>query len=1014
MLRNRFTSFIALILAMAWIFAGTAEAQLRPSATVLLPYFEVDLGGADKTTLFAVGNVLAQPVDVNIEVRTNWGIGVLTVPLKLEPHEVRSFNLRDWIVAGKLPNRTLKLFEKNHLKATLSGQASAQDKLFYASAVAPNLAVGSVVIKVLGPTPQAALWGDFLLLDPANDISLGDDLVNIEKSLSCPGSWLCERHALRYLSGTELDAGTQVVIWTDRSGQPSKSPYPESQKVAVDGIAYSEIGEVTDEVHLRLLPLQVVSVESLKLAEPFGWMDLKSEQPTFIGLHFDSPRRDGAALQAYCIKEPPPPSGNGPKIHIEKRTNDQDADAAPGPTIAVGAPVRWDYVVTNTGSVHLTNVSVADDQGVNVTCPKTELAPGESMTCTGHGTAQACQYVNIGRATGRPPAGPEVFDEDASHYYGGQSPKIDIEMAVNGQDADTPRGLIVPPDAALSWTYVVTNSGDVNLADIKVTDDSGLSPGCPKTSLRPGESMTCTANSSATSGDHASLGSVTAKSPCNDTVKDSDPTHYGTEQVLPEVPTIAIKKYTNGQDADSAPGPSILVGAPVQWTYEVTNTWTKVLNSVKITDDRGVAVSCPKTTLQPSEKMTCTGNGTAVAGQYKNIGTAEGTSEKGNKATASDPSHYNGSTPPPGKIYLKKYTNGEDADSAPGPSINVGDPVQWTYVVVNNGQAVLNNVKVTDDRGVAVSCPKTALQPGEQMTCTGSGKATSGQYKNVGTAVGTPPSGPSVSDDDPSHYYGKYPPPAKIKIQKYTNGEDADSAPGPSINVGDPVQWTYVVSNEGGVTLSNVKVTDDRGVSVSCPKTSLQVGEQMTCTGSGKATSGQYKNVGTAVGTPPSGSNVSDDDPSHYYGKTVYPAKINIKKYTNGHDADSAPGPFIKEGDAVKWTYVVSNTGGQTLSNVKVTDDRGVSVSCPKSTLQPNEAMTCTGNGKAIKGQYKNIGTAVGTPSSGSNVSDSDPSHYYGKTSDCKTGGGDHDDDDDDHDDDDDGGGCDNDDDDDH
>jgi hypothetical protein len=188
----------------------------------------------------------------------------------------------------------------------------------------------------------------------------------------------------------------------------------------------------------------------------------------------------------------------------------------------------------------------------------------------------------------------------------------------------------------------------------------------------------------------------------------------------------------------------------------------------------------------------------------------------------------------------------------------------------------------------------------------------------------------------------------------------------------------------------------------------------MTCTGSGKATSGQYKNVGTAVGTPPSGSNVSDDDPSHYYGKTVYPAKINIKKYTNGHDADSAPGPFIKEGDAVKWTYVVSNTGGQTLSNVKVTDDRGVSVSCPKSTLQPNEAMTCTGNGKAIKGQYKNIGTAVGTPSSGSNVSDSDPSHYYGKTSDCKTGGGDHDDDDDDHDDDDDGGGCDNDDDDDH
>jgi hypothetical protein len=72
----------------------------------------------------------------------------------------------------------------------------------------------------------------------------------------------------------------------------------------------------------------------------------------------------------------------------------------------------------------------------------------------------------------------------------------------------------------------------------------------------------------------------------------------------------------------------------------------------------------------------------------------------------------------------------------------------------------LTNVKVTDDKGVAVSCPKTTLQPGESMTCTGSGTATAGQYKNVGTATGKGSCGDTVSDSDASYYYGQTPPPA--------------------------------------------------------------------------------------------------------------------------------------------------------------------------------------------------------------------------------------------------------------
>jgi hypothetical protein len=63
---------------------------------------------------------------------------------------------------------------------------------------------------------------------------------------------------------------------------------------------------------------------------------------------------------------------------------------------------------------------------------------------------------------------------------------------------------------------------------------------------------------------------------------------------------------------------------------------------------------------------------------------------------------------------------------------------------------------VSDDRGVSVSCPSTALAVGATMTCTGSGFAALGQYRNVGT-VNAGSTGGSVSDSDASHYLGVSP-----------------------------------------------------------------------------------------------------------------------------------------------------------------------------------------------------------------------------------------------------------------
>lgn len=107
----------------------------------------------------------------------------------------------------------------------------------------------------------------------------------------------------------------------------------------------------------------------------------------------------------------------GPEVQVVKSTNGQDANDAPGPTITVGSAVTWTYVVTNSGTLPLTNVSVVDDRNVTVTCPATTLAVGQSMTCTGTGVAIAGQYRNVGTVRANSSAG-QVTDTDASHYFG--------------------------------------------------------------------------------------------------------------------------------------------------------------------------------------------------------------------------------------------------------------------------------------------------------------------------------------------------------------------------------------------------------------------------------------------------------------------------------------------------------------------------------------------------------------------------------------------------------------------
>ena len=280
----------------------------------------------------------------------------------------------------------------------------------------------------------------------------------------------------------------------------------------------------------------------------------------------------------------------------------------------------------------------------------------------------------------------------------------------------------------------------------------------------------------------------------------------------------------------------------------------------------------------------------------------------------------------PTGIDIEKATNDEDADLAPGPSIPVGDPVNWTYVVTNTGEAKLIDIVVVDDQGVLVMCPETMLVSLDSMICTANGIAAAGPYENMGTATGQPvddgdtPLGGPIDDTDPSHYTGVA---TTIDIEKATNGVDADAPPGPSIPVGDPVDWTYVVTNTGDAKLIDIVVTDDQGVLVICPETMLVPADSMICTAAGIAAAGQYANVGETVGQPvddgdsPIGDPVMDTDPSHYFGTEVCDPKKGKKGKKNKNKYRP---PHGGSGGYVKWQqhwYPVKFKSGKWFVKIK-------------------------------------------------------------------------------------------------
>jgi hypothetical protein len=72
-----------------------------PAATLLLPYFEVDLSATPQaTTIFSVTNVSATPQIANVTIWTDWAFPVISFPIFLTGYDVQPINLYDVIARG--------------------------------------------------------------------------------------------------------------------------------------------------------------------------------------------------------------------------------------------------------------------------------------------------------------------------------------------------------------------------------------------------------------------------------------------------------------------------------------------------------------------------------------------------------------------------------------------------------------------------------------------------------------------------------------------------------------------------------------------------------------------------------------------------------------------------------------------------------------------------------------------------------------------------------------------------
>jgi uncharacterized repeat protein (TIGR01451 family) len=561
----------------------------------------------------------------------------------------------------------------------------------------------------------------------------------------------------------------------------------------------------------------------------------------------------------------------------------------------------------------------------------------------------------------------------------------------------------------LNYTLTVTNTGNVELTGVVVTDPltgqdiSGVT-------LAAGESRTYNTSYTLTQDDIDDWGGGdgdidnTASADSNET----DPVTASAEVPVVQSPSLNIDKEADeGQTADEA-------GEKLTYTITVENTGNQTLTGVTVSDPNADADSIVRgqdvvgdndNLLEVGETWLYTASHTLTQeeidsngggdGDIDNIATADSNESSEDTDEALVMVGYNPSLAIEKMFINVSDGNGNDLADQPGDVLN------YDIKVTNTGNVTLTDVSIVDPlTGLSVS--GLTLAPGESQTSGASYLLTQADLDNRGDG-----------DDDidntataDSHQTDPVTASAEVplvitpamSIEKIAESTEED---GLLDEEGDEVQYTVVVKNTGNMTLTNVLVTDAlegaTSVQLNTDDTELSPEETWTFTYTHTITQAELDARGGGDDDLDNTASASSDQTDLVSDSAVVPLTIHpvisIDKVTvfGLTEGDNLTG--IQAGDDILWRYTVTNTGNTALSDITVTDDNGSVgntaddftlnylsgyVSGDTDTdgkLDVDESWIFEKAGTAIAGNYTNTGTAQGT-SGDSTVSESDTSSY--------------------------------------
>ncbi|WP_159085967.1 gliding motility-associated C-terminal domain-containing protein [Flavobacterium faecale] len=708
----------------------------------------------------------------------------------------------------------------------------------------------------------------------------------------------------------------------------------------------------------------------------------------------------------------------------------------------VGDEIRYTFVVKNNGSAPLTNVTITDNNATVSGGPIAILDINESDSSTFSGIHIITQedinagiVYNLATATGTPPVGepvtatstdptpcttctPDPTCPTCTISEVPQNPSISITK--DGTYVDVNKDGKSNVGDTVTYTFVVTNTGNVPLTNVTVTDNNATVTGGPIAILdvNATDSTTFTATHILTQADINAgivynLATATGKDPKDKpvTATSTDPTPCTTCTPDPTCPTCTISEVPqnpsisitkDGTYVDVNKDGKSNVGDTVTYTFVLKNTGNVTLTNVTVTDDNATVTGGPIAILDVNATDSTTFTATHIltqadinAGIVYNLATATGKDPKDKPvtATSTDPTPCTTCTPDPTcptctisevpqnpSISITK--DGTYVDVNKDGKSNVGDTVTYTFVLKNTGNVTLTNVTVTDDNATVTGGPIAILDVNatDSTTFTATHILTqadinAGIVYNLATATGKDPKDKPVTatTTDPTPCTTCTPDPTcptctisevpqnpSISITK--DGTYVDVNKDGKSNVGDTVTYTFVLKNTGNVTLTNVTVTDDNATVTGGPIAILDVNatDSTTFTATHILTqadinAGIVFNLATATGKDPKDKPVTatSTDPTPCTTCTPDPTcptctitevpqnpSISITK--DGTYVDVNKDGKSNVGDTVTYTFVVTNTGNVTLTNVTVTDDNATVTGGPIAILDVNTTDSTT------------------------------------------------------------------------